>query len=167
MFDAIVIGSGMSGAIAAKELCERGLKTLVLERGRKLDSSDYTDWMQPWEVPDAGMIPEEELARDYEIQRQCYAVTSATKQYWVKDSEHPYSTPDDKPFNWIRGYHLGGRSLMWGRQGRPRCRLADPLRRSGTLVRSRRKIHRRRRIEGGHCHAARWRIPATVRAERR
>jgi choline dehydrogenase-like flavoprotein len=117
MFDAIVIGSGMSGGIAAKELCERGLKTLVLERGRKLEhGTSYTDWMQPWDLPNAGQIPEEELARDYPIQGQCYACTSATQQYWVKDSEHPYSTPEDKPFAWIRGYHLGGRSIMWGRQ---------------------------------------------------
>lgn len=117
MFDAIVIGSGMSGGIAAKELCERGLKTLVLERGRKLDhGASYTDWMQPWDIPNANMIPEEELARDYPIQRNCYAVNETTKQYWVKDSEHPYTTPEDKPFHWIRGYHLGGRSIMWGRQ---------------------------------------------------
>jgi choline dehydrogenase-like flavoprotein len=117
MFDAIVIGSGMSGGIAAKELCERGLKTLVIERGRKLEhGASYTDWMQPWEVPNAGLIPEEELIRDYPVQSKCYAVTAATKQYWVKDSEHPYATPDDKPFDWIRGHHLGGRSLMWGRQ---------------------------------------------------
>lgn len=117
MFDAIVIGSGMSGGIAAKELCERGLKVLVLERGRKLEhGASYTDWMQPWELPNVGMVPEEELAKDYEIQRQCYAMSTATKQYWVKDSEHPYSTPEGKPFSWIRGYHLGGRSIMWGRQ---------------------------------------------------
>lgn len=117
MFDAIVIGSGMSGGIAAKELCERGLKTLVLERGRKLEhGTSYTDWMQPWEVPNAGLVPEEELARDYPIQSQCYAMSTATKQYWVKDSEHPYTTPEGKPFAWIRGNHLGGRSLMWGRQ---------------------------------------------------
>ena len=117
MFDAIVIGSGMSGGIAAKELCERGLKTLILERGRKLEhGASYTDWMQPWEIPNANMIPEEELARDYPIQRNCYAVNETTKQYWVKDSEHPYTTPEGKPFHWIRGYHLGGRSIMWGRQ---------------------------------------------------
>lgn len=117
MFDAIVIGSGMSGGIAAKELCERGLKTLVIERGRKVEhGADYTDWMQPWELPNAGMIPEAELEQDYPIQRQCYAVSSATKQFWVKDTEHPYDTPEGKPFTWIRGNHLGGRSLMWGRQ---------------------------------------------------
>ena len=117
MFDAIVIGSGMSGGMAAKELCEQGLKTLIIERGRKVEhGGDYTDWMQPWDLPNAGGIPEEELARDYPIQRQCYAVNSATQQYWVKDSQHPYETPEGKPFSWIRGYHLGGRSIMWGRQ---------------------------------------------------
>lgn len=117
MFDAIVIGSGMSGGIAAKELCELGLKTLVLERGRKLEHGvSYTDSLQPWDLPNGGGIPEEELARDYPIQRQCYAVSSATQQYWVKDSEHPYDTPEGKPFSWIRGNHLGGRSIMWGRQ---------------------------------------------------
>ena len=117
MFDAIVIGSGMSGGIAAKELCERGLKTLIIERGRKLEhGASYTDWMQPWDLPNAGSIPEEELERDYKIQRQCYAVNSATKDLWVKDSQHPYETPEGKPFSWIRGYHLGGRSIMWGRQ---------------------------------------------------
>ena len=117
MFDAIVIGSGMSGGIAAKELCERGLKTLVLERGRKLEhGASYTDWMQPWDIGNANLVPEEELERDYPIQGTCYAMSAATKQYWVKDSEHPYSTPEGKPFSWIRGYHLGGRSIMWGRQ---------------------------------------------------
>lgn len=117
MFDAIVIGSGMSGGIAAKELCERGLKTLVVERGRKITHGEsYTDWMQPWDLPNANMIPEEELARDYPVQGRCYATNEATKQYWVKDHEHPYETPGDKPFAWIRGNHLGGRSIMWGRQ---------------------------------------------------
>jgi choline dehydrogenase-like flavoprotein len=117
MFDAIVIGSGMSGGIAAKELCERGLKTLIIERGRKVEhGADYTDGLQPWDLPNAGGIPEDELERDYPIQRQCYAVNSATQQYWVKDSQHPYETPEGKPFSWIRGYHLGGRSIMWGRQ---------------------------------------------------
>lgn len=117
MFDAIVIGSGMSGGIAAKELCERGLKTLVLERGRKIEhGASYNDWMQPWDLPNGGGVPEEVLAKDYPIQRQCYAVNTATQQYWVKDSQHPYETPENKPFSWIRGYHLGGRSIMWGRQ---------------------------------------------------
>ncbi|NOW45652.1 choline dehydrogenase-like flavoprotein [Novosphingobium sp. SG751A] len=117
MFDAIVIGSGMSGGMAAKELCELGLKTLVLERGRKIEhGASYNDWMQPWDLPNGGGVPEEVLEKDYPIQRQCYAVNTATQQYWVKDSRHPYETPENKPFSWIRGYHLGGRSIMWGRQ---------------------------------------------------
>ena len=117
MFDAIVVGSGMSGGWAAKELTEKGLKTLVIERGRHIEHrADYTDSLMPWQLPNLGMVPEEEAARDYAIQSQCYAFTTATQQYWVKDSEHPYSYPEDKPFFWLRGYHLGGRSIMWGRQ---------------------------------------------------
>jgi len=117
MFDAIVIGSGMSGGIAAKELCERGLKVLVLERGRNIEpGKDYTDWMQPWEVPNANLIPEDVLEKDYPIHRMHFGLTEVTKQFYVKDSEHPYEMPEDKPFAWIRGYHLGGRSIMWGRQ---------------------------------------------------
>lgn len=117
MFDAIVIGSGMSGGIAAKELCERGLKTLILERGKKIEHGvSYTDSVLPWELNNANMVPDEVLKRDYPIQGKCYALSDATLQYWVKDPEHPYSTPEDKPFDWIRGNHLGGRSIMWGRQ---------------------------------------------------
>ncbi len=116
-FDAIVIGSGMSGGIVAKELCERGLKVLMLERGNDVDpGKDYTDMVMPWEFPNNMMVPEEEAHRDYAVQSQCYAFSEATKKYWVKDSDHPYTTPEGKPFSWIRGYHTGGRSIMWGRQ---------------------------------------------------
>ncbi|MEN7535871.1 GMC family oxidoreductase [Aurantiacibacter flavus] len=117
MFDVIVIGSGMSGGIAAKELTERGLKTLVLERGNEVvHRRDYNDFVQPWDFPNAGQINEEEKARDYAVQRECYAVNSLTKDFFVKDSDHPYTTPEGKDFSWIRGYHTGGRSIMWGRQ---------------------------------------------------
>jgi choline dehydrogenase-like flavoprotein len=117
MFDAIVIGSGMSGGIAAKELCERGLKVLMLERGNDIDpAKDYTDMVMPWEYKNNNMVPEDEVARDYQVQSQCYAFNETTKHMWVKDSDHPYSTPAGKPFTWIRGYHVGGRSIMWGRQ---------------------------------------------------
>jgi choline dehydrogenase-like flavoprotein len=116
-FDAIVIGSGMSGGIAAKELCEKGLKVLVLERGNDVDpTKDYNDMVMPWEYKNNNMVPEAEVAADYAVQSQCYAFNETTKNFWVKDSDHPYSTPDDKPFTWIRGYHVGGRSIMWGRQ---------------------------------------------------
>ncbi len=116
MFDAIVVGSGISGGWVAKELTEKGLKVLVLERGPNIEhGADYKDGLMPWELPNDGKIPEEEIARDYAIQSKNYAFNAANKHFWVKDSELPYSTPDDKPFTWYRGFHLGGRSLMWGR----------------------------------------------------
>jgi choline dehydrogenase-like flavoprotein len=116
-FDAIVVGSGISGGWVAKELCERGLKTLVIERGRNVSHrEDYLDFATPWQVPNRGMVSQEEMAQHYAIQSQCYAFNSTTKQWWVRDSEHPYATPADRPYSWIRGYHLGGRSLTWGRQ---------------------------------------------------
>jgi choline dehydrogenase-like flavoprotein len=115
-FDAIVIGSGMSGGIAAKELCERGLKVLMLERGNDVTPADNTDQIMPWEFKNNMMVPQDEVDADYAVQSQCYAFSEATKHLWVKDSDHPYSTPEGKPFTWIRGYHTGGRSIMWGRQ---------------------------------------------------
>jgi choline dehydrogenase-like flavoprotein len=117
IFDAIVVGSGISGGWVAKELCERGFKTLMLERGRPVTHrDDYMDFATPWELPNRGRVPQEEVAEHYSVQSKCYAFNSATKQWWVRDSEHPYETPADRPYNWYRGYHLGGRSLMWGRQ---------------------------------------------------
>lgn len=117
MFDAIVIGSGMSGGIAAKELCEQGLKVLMLERGNDVvPARDYTDGLMPWELPNNNRVPEEEAARDYPIQSQWIGFNAANKHFWVKDSEHPYITPEGQPFTWLRGYHTGGRSILWGRQ---------------------------------------------------
>ena len=116
-FDAIVVGSGMSGGWVAKELTERGLKTLVIERGRHVEhGADYLDALSPWELDNFGMVPEAEIAADYPIQSKCYAFSTATKHFWVKDSEHPYTTSEESPFDWIRGFHLGGRSIMWARQ---------------------------------------------------
>ena len=117
-FDAIVVGSGISGGWAAKELTERGLKVLMLERGRNVrHREDYvTEGKGNWELPYRSLIPESQEASDYAIQRQCYAFNDFTKHFFVNDREHPYATPDDKPFSWLRGYHLGGRSLQWHRQ---------------------------------------------------
>ncbi len=116
-FDAIVVGSGMSGGWAAKELAEKGLKTLVIERGRHLEhGADYTDSLSPWELQNYGMVAEAETSEHYGIQSQCYAFSTATKHLWVKDSDHPYTTADGKPFMWIRGYQVGWLLIIWGRQ---------------------------------------------------
>ncbi len=114
-YDAIVIGSGISGGWAAKELCEKGLKTLVLERGRMVKHPDYpTANLEDWELPNRDQLTEEEW-KDYPIQRRTgYTMTPALKHWWPKDTEFPYT--ETKPFDWIRAYHVGGRSLLWGRQ---------------------------------------------------
>ncbi|WND02945.1 GMC family oxidoreductase [Temperatibacter marinus] len=116
-FDAIVVGSGISGGWAAKELTEKGLKVLLLDRGRHVKhSEDYpTEGKAPWEMPMRGRLSKETLDKDYEIQKQTW-LSEENKHFWVKDSEHPYVQDNDKRFNWHRGYHLGGRSLIWGKQ---------------------------------------------------
>jgi choline dehydrogenase-like flavoprotein len=116
-FDAIVVGSGMSGGWAAKELCEAGLKTLVIERGKHVEhQADYTDSQAPWEMDNYGLMSERAWDENYPIQSKCYAFNSGNKDWWVNDIDHPYTFPEDRPFYWLRGYHLGGRSLLWARQ---------------------------------------------------
>ncbi|WP_209332722.1 GMC oxidoreductase [Lunatimonas salinarum] len=114
-FDAIVIGSGMSGGWAAKELTEKGLKTLVLERGRAVDHlKDYpTTNLKPWEFEHRGTIPAD-IQKENPIVSRCYAFREDAQHFFVKDTEHPYV--QDKPFDWIRGYQTGGKSLLWARQ---------------------------------------------------
>jgi choline dehydrogenase-like flavoprotein len=113
-YDAIVIGSGISGGWAAKELTEKGLKTLMLERGRKLDHvTDYTTaQLKPWELPHRGRLPLEVIEQNPVISK-CYAFREDAAHLFVKDAEHPYV--QEKPFDWIRGYQVGGKSLMWAR----------------------------------------------------
>ncbi len=114
-YDAIIIGAGMSGSYAAKELCDSGLKTLMLERGRNVEHiKDYpTTGMQPWEFPHRGQIPYEVKKANPVISR-CYAYREDAMHFFVKDTEHPYI--QEKPFDWIRGYQVGGKSIMWARQ---------------------------------------------------
>lgn len=113
MFDAIVVGSGISGGWAAKELTEGGLKTLVLERGRNVEHlKDYTTAAKnPWDFEHGPHLSKQEL-KERPIQSSHCDATN--KHFYVKDIEHPYI--QEKPFKWIRGYQVGGRSLTWGRQ---------------------------------------------------
>jgi choline dehydrogenase-like flavoprotein len=116
-FDAIVIGSGMTGGWAAKELTEKGLRTLVLEAGRPIvPEKDYVEHIPPWEMPFRGMGDRKKLLHEQPIQSLCYACEETNAQFFVKDTEHPYTTEPGKPFRWIRGRQVGGRSIVWGRQ---------------------------------------------------
>ncbi len=113
-YDAIVIGSGISGGWAAKELCEKGLKTLVLERGRMVEHiKDYpTANMDTWDFPHRNTLTQK-VKDENPIVSKCYAFQEATEHFFVKDKEHPYV--QTKPFDWIRGYQVGGKSLLWAR----------------------------------------------------
>mgnify|MGYP003117013372 FL=1 len=115
-FDVIVVGSGMSGGWVAKEMCERGMKTLVLERGKEVDpAKDYSDMLDPWDKKFLDRVRPEEANSDYPIQKDVYVFHESTKHFWVKDSDHPYETAEGTDYKWYRGYHVGGRSLLWAR----------------------------------------------------
>jgi choline dehydrogenase-like flavoprotein len=115
VFDAIVIGSGISGGWAAKELCEKGLKTIMLERGRNIEHvKDYVNAnKEAWDYPHRTRRTQEMISQ-YPVLKRDYALNEANLDYWVNDQESPYT--EIKRFDWFRGYHMGGRSLMWGRQ---------------------------------------------------
>ena len=118
-FDAIVVGSGMSGGWSAKELCERGLKVLVLERGPEIKPErDYVDQLPPWQEKNLDRISQEEIKERYFKQYPgvSYAVKESNKHFWVRDDEHPYETVEGTQYDWLRGYHTGGRSITWSRQ---------------------------------------------------
>ncbi|GHN02608.1 GMC family oxidoreductase [Cytophagales bacterium WSM2-2] len=114
-YDAIVIGSGISGGWAAKELTEKGLKVLLLERGRNIEHiKDYVNASKErWEFPHRGQRTQQ-MINDYPVLKRDYALDETVLDFWVKDKECPYT--EVKRFDWYRGYHVGGRSLMWGRQ---------------------------------------------------
>ncbi|MDA9272933.1 MAG: GMC family oxidoreductase [Flavobacteriaceae bacterium] len=115
VFDAIVVGTGISGGWAAKELCENGLKTLVLERGRMVTHiQDYpTANLDPWDMPNNGDLTPEQKSRQEKQARTGYTVRAESSHWFVDDVTHPYN--ETKRFDWMRGYHVGGRSIMWGR----------------------------------------------------
>ena len=114
-FDAIVVGAGMSGGWAAKEFSEQGFKTLLLERGPNVEhNKNYpTTNMQPLEFKHRGQLTAQEIEEN-PVASSCYAFREDAKHFFVKDKEHPYGQV--KPFDWIRGYQVGGKSIMWARQ---------------------------------------------------
>ena len=116
-FDAIVIGSGMSGGWAAKELTEKGLKTLVLERGRRVEQ--IKDYPTTNKAPGEFKFRKElsiETREEYHIEKVVNAFNEATKHFWASDKKHPYTHPNDKPFRWLKAFQTGGKSLLWYRQ---------------------------------------------------
>ena len=114
-YDAIVVGSGISGGWAAKELSEKGLKVLMIERGRNIEHvKDYVNAQkETWEFPHRGERTQQ-MIKDYPVLKRDYPLNETVVDYWCKDKEHPYT--ETKRFDWFRGYHVGGRSIMWGRQ---------------------------------------------------
>jgi choline dehydrogenase-like flavoprotein len=123
VYDAIVVGSGATGGWAAKVLTERGLTVLVLEAGPKLDpAKDYREHTEPYELKYRGLVSGAQYAPRQPIQSKCYAANEYGHHMFVDDLDNPYTTPEGKPFWWIRGRQVGGRSLTWGRQS---YRLSD------------------------------------------
>lgn len=116
IYDAIVVGTGITGGWAAKELCENGLKTLILDRGRMVRHiQDYPTMNDdPWDYPFKGNLSQEEKAKYPKQSRLGWAPKDDVKHFFVNDLEHPYQ--ETKRFDWIRGYHVGGRSITWGKQ---------------------------------------------------
>ena len=112
-YDAIVVGSGISGGWAAKELCEKGLKVLMLERGKPVEHPNYpTATMDPWDFPHGMRLTEEDKERSY-VQKRHYSYRGDNKAFYINDKENPYT--EIKRFDWIRGDVVGGRSLLWAR----------------------------------------------------
>ena len=124
IYDAIVVGSGATGGWAAKELTEKGLRVIMLEAGRKLHpAKDFKMLAWPYDLKFRNAIPQTELFKKRQpIQSKCYACDEYANQLFVDDIDNPYTTAEGKPFDWIRGRQVGGRSLMWGRQS---YRLSD------------------------------------------
>ncbi len=116
-FDAIVVGSGMTGGWAAKELTERGLRTLVLEAGRPITPErDYVEHKAPWEMPFRGLGDRRAVAARQSTQSHSVSFDEWSHVFWTDDADNPYTTPPDRPFHWFRARQVGGKSIIWGRQ---------------------------------------------------
>src|SRR5690606_31701717 len=117
-YDAIVVGSGISGGWVAKELCEKGLKVLLVERGRPVHhQKDYIgEGRGLWDFPHRNKVEHQLVEDQYYVARKCYAFSDATKHFFANDRDYPYATAEGTQFDWIRGNQLGGRSLIWHRQ---------------------------------------------------
>ena len=116
-YDAIVVGSGITGGWAAKELTEKGLETLVLEAGRPIEpNKDYVEHVPIWQKKFRDLGDRNRFNREQPIQQKCGALDELNSKFFVNDKQNPYTTDEAKPFMWIRGRQVGGRSIIWGRQ---------------------------------------------------
>lgn len=116
-YDAIVVGSGISGGWAAKELTELGLRTLVLEAGRPIEPErDYVEHVPAWEMPFRGLGDRRTIEARQRVQRRSVSFDELSHVFWTDDVDNPYTTPDDRPFDWFRARQVGGKSIIWGRQ---------------------------------------------------
>jgi choline dehydrogenase-like flavoprotein len=117
VYDVLVIGSGASGGWVAKELTERGLSVAMLEAGPpRVPTRDFTEHVWPYQLKFRGFGDQQQLLRTQPVQRLCYACDEYSHQFFVNDLEHPYTFPADKPFLWIRGRQVGGKTFCWARQ---------------------------------------------------
>ena len=115
-YDVIVVGSGASGGWVAKELTEKGVEVLMLEAGPpRVPTRDFTEHIWPYQLKYRGFGNQKKLLEDQPVQRLCYACDDYSHQFFVNDSEHPYTFPADKPFMWIRGRQVGGKTFCWAR----------------------------------------------------
>jgi choline dehydrogenase-like flavoprotein len=117
IYDTLIIGSGASGGWVAKELTERGLTVLMLEAGPpRVPTRDFTEHVWPYQLKFRGFGNQQQLLGGQPVQRLCYACDEYSHQFFVNDLEHPYTFPTDKPFMWIRGRQVGGKTFCWARE---------------------------------------------------